>query len=322
MLHTGVGARGLSWHSLRVNGAFGWRVVLVSVVLFSLFSATIQPSRAAIDSYVDTDVLYLRTDPGTDAGVIAEMYDGDYVAVIDGPTEDGWYFLDYEGSQGWAYGAYLNVGGSPGWESAAADASVGGSGPTVWVATDALNIRAEPTRKSWVLGTVGQGESLSIAGEKDNGFYPVWYGDNIGWVAGKYLSWEPVSGGEERWIDVDRSSSTIRLMVGIESVGYWWAAMGFDDSDNGFYSTAVGTYYVYEKNAALTWTDWARGYIEYWVAFDPDRFNGFHSWTMDKNGNVIEGGDGATGGCVAMEPGLAAALYEFATYGMRVEIHW
>ena len=88
------------------------------------------------------------------------------------------------------------------------------------------------------------------------------------------------------------------------------------------YATAIGTYYVYEKNAALTWTDWARGYIEYFVAFDPDRYNGFHAWTMDKKGRVIEGGDGATGGCIAMEPGLAEALYEFATYGMRVEIHW
>jgi hypothetical protein len=43
-------------------------------------------------------------------------------------------------------------------------------------------------------------------------------------------------------------------MVGDESIGYWWAAMGFDPSDDGFYSTANGTYYVYEKNAALTWT--------------------------------------------------------------------
>jgi uncharacterized protein YraI len=321
MLHTGCDARGLSWHSLKVNGAFGWRVVLVSVLLLSLISATIHPARAAIDSYVDTDVLYLRNDPSTGAGVLAEMTYGQYVAVIDGPTEDGWYFIDYAGMQGWAYGAYLNVGGSLGWESAA-ETAVGGSGGTAWVATDALNVRADATRKSWVMGTLGQGEAVEIAGERDNGFYPVYYGDGIGWVAGKYLSWEPVGGGQERWIDVDRSSSTIRLMVGDESIGYWWAAMGFDPSDDGFYSTANGTYYVYEKNAALTWTEWAKGYIEYWVAFDPDRFNGFHSWTMDENGTVIDGGDGATGGCVAMEPGLAAALYEFATFGMRVEIHW
>jgi lipoprotein-anchoring transpeptidase ErfK/SrfK len=58
------------------------------------------------------------------------------------------------------------------------------------------------------------------------------------------------------------------------------------------------------------------------VAFDPERANGFHSFTMDKKGRVIEGGDGATGGCVAMDPGLAESLYEFATFGTRVEVHW
>ena len=321
MLHTGLVTRGLSWHSLRVNGAFGWRVVLVSVLLFSLFSATTDPARAAIDSYVDTDALYLRTEPHTGASVIAEMSNGEYVAVIDGPTEDGWYFLDYAGYQGWAYGEYLNIDGSRGWSSGDSE-SVGGTTGSVWVATDALNVRAEPDLDAWVLGTVGQGVELSLEGSTSGGFYAVHYGDDIGWVAADYLSWSPVAMGQERWIDVDRSSSTIRLMVGNEQVGYWWAAMGFDNSDDGFYATANGTYYVYEKNAQLTWTDWARGYIEYWVAFDPDRFNGFHSFTMDKRGNVIEGGDGATGGCIAMDPGLAAALFEFATFGTRVVIHW
>lgn len=321
MLHTGHVARGLSWHSRRVNGAFGWRVVLVSVLLLSLFSGTIHPAQAAIDSYVDTDVLYLRAEPDTGGAVLAEMRYGEYVAVIDGPTEDGWYFLDYAGRQGWAFGEYLNIGGAPGWASGET-AAVGGSGGSAWVASDALNVRSEPALDAAVLGTVGHGSELALAGDPVAGFYPIWYGANTGWVAGEYLSWSPVAAGRERWIDVDRSSSTIRLMIGNESVGYWWAAMGFDNSDDGFYATANGTYYVYEKNAELTWTDWAKGYITHWVAFDPDRFNGFHSWTMDKKGRVIEGGDGLTGGCISMEPGLAAALYEFATFGTRVEVHW
>jgi hypothetical protein len=59
-----------------------------------------------------------------------------------------------------------------------------------------------------------------------------------------------------------------------------------------------------------------------WVGFDPSRVNGFHSFSMDENGNVIKGGDGPTGGCVALEPSAAAALYDFADYGMRVEVHW
>jgi uncharacterized protein YgiM (DUF1202 family) len=321
MLHTGLEARGLSWHSRNVNGAFGWRVVLVSVFLLSLFSATTHSAGAAIDSYVDTDALYLRAEPSTNGEVIAEMTYGEYVAVIDGPSDHGWYFLDYAGVQGWAHGKYLNVGGSADSYSAGS-ANVGGNGDTVWVDTDALNVRADASSDAWVLGTIGQGAELTIVGESWDGFYPVAYGDQTGWVAGKYLSWAPVGQGQERWIDVDRSSSTIRLMVGSESIGYWWAAMGFDTSEDGFYATALGTYYVFEKNAELTWTDWANGYIMYWVAFDPDRANGFHSFTMDKKGRVIEGGDGATGGCVAMDPGLAESLYEFATFGTRVEVHW
>jgi hypothetical protein len=98
--------------------------------------------------------------------------------------------------------------------------------------------------------------------------------------------------------------------------------MGFDTSEDGFYATALGTYYVYEKNAELTWTDWAKGYIQYWVAFDPDRYNGFHGYTMNKRGNVIDGGSGPTGGCVALDPDFAAVVYEFATFGTRVEVRW
>lgn len=321
MLHTGRRTRGLSWHSLRVNGAFGWRVVLVSVLLLSIFCLTASPSRAAIDGYVDTDVLLLRSDPGTGGDVLARMHGGEYVAIIDGPSNNGWYFIDYAGIQGWAHGGYLSVGGAPGWDRPA-DAGIGGSVGTVWVATNALNVRAAPSTDATVLGTVGQGSSLEIIGDASGGFYPVAYGWDTGWVAAEFLSWSPVGSGQERWIDVDRSSGVVSLMVGNEAIAAFWGAMGFDLTDDGFYATANGTYYVYEKNAALTWTDWAKGYITYFVAFDPDRFNGFHSYTMDKRGRVIEGGDGPTGGCIALDPGLAEALYEFATFGMRVEIHW
>ena len=73
----------------------------------------------------------------------------------------------------------------------------------------------------------------------------------------------------------------------------------------------------------LTWTEWGQAYITDWVGFDPDRFNGFHSWSMDENGNVLPWGDGATGGCVALEPsGRRTKSYDFAYEGMRVEVHW
>ena len=322
MAHTSRMTRGRLGHSLEASGAVFWRVASVFVLLLTIFSATQSQVSAASDGYVETDVLYLRSDPSTDANVTSEMYYGDYVAVIDGPTEHGWYFVDYSGIQGWAHGKYLSFDGPP--RGGDGSEAVGSAGAAVWVDTDVLNVRAAPRSDSWVMGSVSQGEELWVVGERDNGFYPVAYGSDTGWVAGRYLSWEPVGGGGggERWVIVDRSSSTVNLMVGNEVIGTYWAAMGIDTSDDGFYATALGTYYVYEMNAELTWTDWAKGYITYWVAFDPDRYNGFHGYTMDKLGEVIEGGDGPTGGCVALDPYFASVLFDFVSIGTRVEVRW
>jgi uncharacterized protein YgiM (DUF1202 family) len=321
MLHTGLRIRGLAWRSPRVNGAFGWRVLCSFLFVLSILLST-HPgiARASTDAYVSTDALYLRSDPSVNSEIVNEMLWGDYVAIIDGPTDDGWYFVDFDGQQGWAYGDYLSIGAAPSSDSGAT--AVGGSGDTVWVATDALNVRSDPDADGWILGTAGQGDQFQVVGDPVAGYYPVSYGDVTGWVLGSYLSWSAVGSGPERWISVDRSSTTVSLMVGDTAIATYVASMGFDQSADGYYSTALGTYYVYVKNASLTYTKFAKGYITYWVGFDEERENGFHSWLLDANGYFLDGGDGETGGCVSLEPELAAAVYDFSTYGMRVEVHW
>jgi hypothetical protein len=201
---------------------------------------------AATTGEIATDVLNLRTDPGTWGDVITQMTWGEAVEILDGPTDDGWYQVSYDGEVGWAFGEYLSFGG------------VGGGG----------------------------------------------------------------RGSSERWIDVDRSSQTVTLYEGENALASYWGALGYDDSDDGYYATAIGTYYVYDKWANLSWTDYGQAYITNWVGFDPERANGFHSWSMDENGNVIDGGDGATGGCVALEPWASGEVFDFAEIGMRVEVHW
>ncbi len=320
MLHTGPRIRGRAWHSLQVNVAFGWRVVLTVLFVSSLLLPGIHSARAASDAYVATDALYLRNDPSTDGAVLDKMAFGAYVTVIDGPTADNWYYVDFQGTQGWALGDYLSFGAVP---TSPVDGSTGGYYGSVWIDTDVLNVRSDASQSASVLGQVGQGDMLDLAGEAANGFYPIWYNGLVGWVAAEYLSWEPTNtGGSEHWISVDRSSSTISLMVGNDAIATYVASMGMDDSEDGYYSTALGTYYVFVKNADLTYTKYAKGYIRYWVGFDPERSNGFHSWLLDRNGYFLEGGDGLTGGCVALEPTLAEAVYDFATIGMRVEVHW
>lgn len=233
--------------------------LVVGSVLFALLVlAGVAPSVQATDvAFVDTDVLNLRSGSGTWADVITRMWQNEAVEVLDGPTEDGWYKVNYAGEIGWTYGGYLSIDGAPGWEPWPEETAVGG-------------------------------------------------GDS-----------EP-----EHWIDIDRTSRTVSLMVGTEAAATYPASLGWDTSADGFYATAIGTYFVYGMNADLTWTDWGQAYIQDWVAFDPDRSNGFHAWSMDANGRVIPSGDGPTGGCVALEPWAANELYAFASLGMRVEVHW
>ena len=95
---------------------------VLALAMLALFSPSGHVA-AASDGAIDTDVLNLRDAPSTDAGIITQMWQGEYVAVIDGPTGDGWYQVEYQGSVGWAYGGYLSIDGAGGWAS---DAGVGG----------------------------------------------------------------------------------------------------------------------------------------------------------------------------------------------------
>jgi hypothetical protein len=125
----------------------------------------------------------------------------------------------------------------------------------------------------------------------------------------------------EWWVDVNRSSGIVTLMIGATPVGAYGAALS-GNNDESYYATASGTYYVYSKVAGLAYTPFAKAYIMYWVGFDSWRQNGFHSWTMDYLGYLEPGGNGPTLGCVATTPEVAAVIYSFTTIGTRVEIHW
>jgi hypothetical protein len=232
-----------------------FQLALAGLLLASIFAAA-APQGARADTYdhIATDELNLRSGPGTWADVIDHMYNGELITVLDGPTDDNWYQVDYYGEVGWAYGGYLSINGVDG---ANAD-GVGGS----------------------------------------------------------------ASQEEEHWIDVDRGGGTVTLYIGDTPVNSFNASMGKDKSADGFYATAVGTYHVFSKYRGISWTEWGQVYIEDWVGFDINRDNGFHSYSLDANGNVLPNGDGPTGGCVATDPADARVIYDFARLGMRVRVHW
>ena len=271
-----------------------------------------------------------------DPSVIAAMYAGERVDVLSGPHNGSIYEILYYGIHGYAWAEHLAL--DPGGDIVGAGGSGGngggGSASVGWalVNTDFLNVRGDASTSAAVWDVLATGASVEVIGEATNGFVPINYHGSTGWVAAEFLSWngtvtyagedaEPAAPQPERWIDIDRSSHAVTLYIGDEPQATYYASLGFDTSEDGFNATAVGTYYVYWKEKSLTYTPYADAYITHWVGFDTARVNGFHSYTKDSKGNILPNGDGKTAGCVALAPGEIDAVYDFATVGMRVEIH-
>lgn len=214
-----------------------------------------------------------------------------------------------------------------------------------YIAVQGAELFVHPNDLSAIL-YMDEGSAVDILFGPYQGLYQVRYYGTDGWVWAEYLSLDgstapagnfggaseeapvtedvpPVATSpDEHWIDVNRTSGLVRLMIGDESIAAFWGSLGYDSADYGFYATALGTFYVYGFEAPLHFTDFANAYISDWVAFDPERYNGFHSYSKDKNGNVLPNGAGRTGGCVALAPGDIDQLFDFAQMSMRVEVHW
>ena len=259
-----------------------------------------------------------------DTTTIATMYAGERVDIFWGP-ESGRYEIRYYGTVGWVWAEYLDLDGGGGVGGGGSSPPVSGSGGTAIVDADALNVRGDASIDAPVWDSLSSGQAVDVIGDAVNGFVPISYGGGTAWVAADYLSWNGTVSAPavqaERWIDVNRTTGLVTLYEGDAVYAAYWGSLGWDRSDSGFNSTAVGTYSVYRMHQPLEYTAFANAYITDWVGFDPDRLNGFHSWTRDANGNVLPNGAGLTAGCVGLEPSQARALYDFAYIGMRVEVH-
>jgi lipoprotein-anchoring transpeptidase ErfK/SrfK len=129
---------------------------------------------------------------------------------------------------------------------------------------------------------------------------------------------EPTAG---RWIEVDVTHYVVRLMEGrkvIEQIGP--VAVGAQIDTGAYESTQTGLFHVYNKIAPLSYDAPYKTYIQWWVGFDPDKANGFHSFLEDEHGKVVDGSTGnVSNGCIRTPD--PQALFDFAEVGMPVLVH-
>ncbi len=126
-----------------------------------------------------TDDLNLRAGPSAADAILQVMPAGRGVRLT-GEAQDGWVAVEFDGTAGWAYAAFLDAGGG---------AVPGADQATV---TSELNLRSGPSTADPVLGVMPAGATVMLTGEEENGFRGVRYGDLEGWA---FNDWLTVEGG-------------------------------------------------------------------------------------------------------------------------------
>lgn len=124
-----------------------------------------------------------------------------------------------------------------------------------------------------------------------------------------------------RWIDVDVTRYVVRLMDGrqvLREIGP--VAVGRQVDTGAYESTQTGLFHVTVKNAPRSFDAPYNTYIQWWVGFDPQKDNGFHSFLLDQEGRVVDASTGrVSNGCI--RTGAAEEIFNFAEVTMPVFVH-
>ncbi len=167
------------------------RRALVQSAGSTITLAAITPIRARAvtgTAFVTTDVLRIRSGPGTTYDIVGRTYQGETLTVLDGPS-NGFYQIRRDGLDGWVSGDYVTVTldstGEPG-------ASTGTASVTA-----NLNLRTGPDTSYAVLAVMPKGTTVTVVTGPSSGWYQVTFQGATGWASGQYLIVTPGSAPQE-----------------------------------------------------------------------------------------------------------------------------
>jgi lipoprotein-anchoring transpeptidase ErfK/SrfK len=294
-------------------------VVALALVVLWQFGHSFVPEGKALTgetvarAYITTSDVNLRSGPGTSHDVLSVLPVKTGIAVT-GDAQHGFLPVELNGQRAWIAADYV-----------APEDSVLAATMNVPDAPDVPEPTAVPTEAPTEVPTQAPASEMLVAEvevevetDEPEPEPQVYAATTSGTVKPEVAD----VGAGERWVEIDRTRSTVTLHEGNRIVAVYDGLMGKDPSTDGYYATAVGTHYVFSMERELTETPFAPGvYLTDWVGFDPERSNGIHSPVRDAEGNVVATGGTVTLGCVRLGAAEARAVYDFAFIGMRVEVH-
>lgn len=120
----------------------------------------------------------IRSGPGTDYAKVGEAKVGASLTPLGRSSDGKWYHISYNGTEGYVNRNLISVQNY---------AEVAARSGTLTVERD-VNLRSGPGTGYAVLGTGSTGDSFTLTGQSDNGWYRIDYDGQTAYLAGDYAS--------------------------------------------------------------------------------------------------------------------------------------
>lgn len=161
------------------------RLVLAATLATSAIATTAvvapQFATAYANNVTATTALNVRSGPSTHDRILGVLAPGEQVERRGDPLGQ-WTPVRYHGQDAWVFSTYITV----------SDISSAAGGTAT--ATDVVNVRADGSTLSRVLGLLRPGQSVSVTGGARGGWVPVSYNGRAAFIYGAYLNLNATNG--------------------------------------------------------------------------------------------------------------------------------
>ena len=186
---------------VKVDGMFGWVATDWVERGAVTLEQTASPSQAGTATAVQA--VELRDAPQDEAATLGTI-PSVAVVTLTGEAQDGFLQVTYNGQEGWADASYLEVAdsslGAPVQEAQAAEAPAQADNAALApapnpdspvgaeaIATNNVNLRAQPSATAQILSIVPAGSPVTLTGSQANGYLNVRIAGQAGWIDSRYL---------------------------------------------------------------------------------------------------------------------------------------